>query len=385
MTGSPSLPAVLWPTAMQELVLDVAIGPQPGVMRSFDEWKGRIDLDDYFGHATFRLLPLMFQRLHAMQVTDPVLAILRGVYRKSWCEMQALRFAMKPVLAALEGAGIETMLIKGAVLQIAYYRNEAVRPMSDLDIVVRPTQAEAATLLLESIGWVRNETARGDDAAWRHSMMFRDGKGHEIDLHWHLMREACHPDASTIFWSEAEPLDYAGIATRQPGPADMLLHTVIHGLRANREPPIRWIADAMTVIAVAGPRLDWNRLLERAQALRLNARLGLGLGYLSRRFDAAVPPEILQALARRRPHWVERVENSVVLRDADRMYERALTKPWVMFAEYIRVAHTANPIRFVNGFTHYLRYRGRARGRLELASDALRGLGRRVGRALSPR
>ncbi len=292
---------------------------------------------------------------------------------------------MAPLLRALHQRGIRTLLIKGAALQRTYYRNDAVRPMRDLDIVVEPDAAADALSLFHELGWTLNEMASREDLVYRHSMMFRDAEQREVDLHWHLMREACSVPASRDFWAHARPLTYGGVETMQLGHADMLLHTVIHGLRANREPPLRWIPDAITVIRTAGEALDWDRVLERAAALRLNARLGMGLGYLQRRFQTPVPREVTAALNARRPTWVERIENSVVLRDADLLYERVATKPWVMFAEYTRVANTANPLRFIEGFSHYLRYRSGARGRAELVTTTLRGVTRRIGQAVLSR
>ena len=385
MTEAHELPAVLWPSVGQEQVLDMAIGPEMLVAETFATWAAGVDLSGYFEMATFRLLPLIYRRLQVQRVAHPMMGLLSGVHRKAWCEAQTLAYAMRPVLQALEAAGVRTLLIKGAALQRAYYGSAAVRPMSDLDIVVQPAQALAARAVLEGLGWFANETAREEDTVYRHSMMFRDGEGHELDLHWHLMREACRIEASADFWSHALPLDYAGVPTLRLGHADMLVHTLIHGLRANRVPPLRWIADAMTVIRVAGPALDWDRVLACAERLRLGARLHLGLAYLVRRFDAPVPQHVLTALGRRRTSWVEHVENSVVLRDADLLYANLLTKPWVMFVEYARVAPQGGLVRFALGFTHYIRYRARARGRLEVVADGLRGLARRAGRAVLQR
>ncbi len=270
-------------------------------------------------------------------------------------------------------------------MRATYYRNDAVRPMSDLDIAVQPRDTQAAIAALLRMGWTRIGTADDEDLRYRHSMQFLDPAKREIDLHWHLLREACSESATALFWSRAQPLVWAGVATSQLSAEDMLFHTLIHGVRANRMPPLRWVADAMTIIGAAGADFDWGRLLHLAAMLRLNQRLALGLGYLAERFAAPIPEETLRTLRLRRPSWVERVENSVVLRDADRLFDRLLTKPWVMFAEYARLATTTNPVLIFNEYTHYVRYRLRARGRLRLAAELARVISRRFIGALVSR
>jgi hypothetical protein len=365
------------------MILDIVAGPEHRVGAAFVRWADTVNLDDDFDYGSYRLLPLVFARVRALGVDGALMARLRGIYRKSWYEAQTQIHAMAPWLEILHRHGMRTMLIKGAALQPTYYQNHAVRPMRDLDIVVEPGAAATAIGLFEDAGWTRYETASLNDLSYRHSMMLRGPDGREVDLHWHLMLEACSPAATASFWSRGQPLTYGGVPTLQLGHADMLLHTVIHGMRANREPPLRWIPDAVTVLRVAGAGLDWDRVLEHASTLRLNARLALGLDYLSRHFEAPIPAKVLAELRWRRPTWVERVENSVVLKDTDRLYENVLTKPWVMFAEYARITPTSNPIRFMSGFSHYLRYRSGARGRVELIGDTLRGMTRRIRRALS--
>ena len=74
----------------------------------------------------------------------------------------------------------------------------------------------------------------------------------------------------------------AGQATRALGPEDMLLHTVIHGMRFNQEPVVRWIPDALAILVSAGDALDWDLVVREAERRRLRLRLGIGLAYLRR-------------------------------------------------------------------------------------------------------
>jgi hypothetical protein len=108
----------------------------------------------------------------------------------------------------------------------------------------------------------------------------------------------------------------------------------------------------------------------------LTHRLGLGLEYLARRYRAAVPDWVLRELAAAGISLTERIENSVILRDYERMFAHPFGKFWSFFAEYCRVAH--GRADFVPGFARYLRLRVGAEGHGRFAAVLLRGAWRSV-------
>jgi|HubBroStandDraft_1064217.scaffolds.fasta_scaffold08427_3 hypothetical protein len=370
--------ASLWPTPAQEMLLRAAVGPEAKAAEAFIAWKRMIDLDVEIDLGTYGLLPLLYDRLSRLGVSDPLMGRLKGIYRRSWYETHALMHATAPVVAALEARGIATLLLKGVPLALSWYPAIGLRRMADLDLAVRPEQARDAIAVLNGLGWIRDARASDEALQFRHSMLFRRPDGYELDLHWHIMFEACTPAADAGFWGRAQPLDMRGVATRRLAPADMLLHTVIHGLRANRWPPIRWIPDALAVLHRDAATMDWDGMVGFARSNRLTCRLGLGLRTLAHTYGAPVPPPVLSALRAAGTSVLERIENSVVLRDTERLYDNAVTKQWVIFADYCRVARRRDPVSFVIGFTHYLRYRWNLEGRREIVPVMLRGMARRL-------
>ena len=152
--ASPPLPeSILWPTAQQELLLAAATGGADSAPDAFRSWRAGRNLEDAFDRGTYRLLPLLDSNMQRIGLKDPLMARLKGVYRKEWCTTHELFHAFKPMLAALEGHGIRTLLVKGAPLALTYYRNYAVRPMADADVVVPRDQVPRALEILESLGW----------------------------------------------------------------------------------------------------------------------------------------------------------------------------------------------------------------------------------------
>jgi hypothetical protein len=382
MNAIPLRHASLWPNERQALVLRAALGEADEARAAFAALIDSVDLErqDVFEYATFRLLPLLYDRMHRLGVRHPVMARLKGIYRRAWYENHRLFHATAPIVAAIEAAGIETMLLKGAPLLVDYYRNHAVRPMSDIDMVVRPERVDDAVTVLRALGLTRIDTAQDDDLKYRHAMLFRDAAGTEIDLHWHFMFEACNDVADAAFWDGAHPLDFAGVATRQPDPALALVLIVIHGMRFNPMPPVRWIPDALAIIHGAGAELDWQRLTDFAEAQKITYRLNLGLRYLATEWHAPVPDDVFRALTAARVSLRERVENTIVFRDIERLFAHPVTKQWVIFADYCRAAPTRDPLKFVVGLSHYMRYRWRVGSRRDILTQSWRGVANRFRR-----
>ncbi len=373
-------PRGFWPNGAHLTVLRAILGDAEHAPEIFCEWVDSLDLNehDVFDTATYRLIPALYQRMHALGVTHPAMARFKGIYRRAWSENHRLFYATAPIIAEMEANGIKTMLLKGAPLLIDYYKNYAVRPMSDIDVAIHAEHFNEATLILNRHGWHRVETAQDDDLKYRHSMLFRDQNGLELDLHWHFMFEAGNTDADEAFWKSAVNLDFTGVSTLQPSAALSLLLIVVHGLRFNAMPPIRWVPDALAIIDKARDEIDWSSLLDFAIRNRVSYRLGLGLGYLLDNWNAPIPQYVIDELYNRPRTIVERLENPIVLYGTERYDGNQITRHWVYFVDYCRVVTGVNALGFLVGFSHYVRYRWRVGSRSDILHDTLAGVVRRI-------
>jgi len=368
----------IWPSHWQELLLDIVTGPDEVALAAFRTWFGRTLAEPDFDSGSRRLFPAVYHRLHALGVEDPIMGRLKGMFRRAWYENNVAFPDYEAAVALLERHGIETLLLKGVPLALTYYAHPALRPMADIDILVRPAQAEAAMTLLIEAGWRPHQPAWAARIEFRHSMSVENAVRRQIDLHWHVLLEACNPAADAHFWATARPLRFAGVGTRQLDATNTLLHVIVHGIRWNQEPPVRWVADALAVLERAQGEIDWPGMVAFARAQCLTHRLGLGLDYLARRFAAPVPAAVLRELAAARTSLTERIENSVILRDYQPAFAHPLGKLWSFFAEYCRVARGRPD--FLPGFVRYLRICLGATGRGPFAAALLRGAWRSVAR-----
>ena len=314
------------------------------------------------------------------------MGMLSGIRRRAWYENRLLFRRLAPVIEMLHRAAIPTLLLKGAALALLYYPDPGLRPMADLDILVPEALALPTLRLLESQGWKeKGKNAEGyqfreSDLGFRHSLSLVHCDGLEVDVHWHVLYLASFRGADQPFWEAGVPLVFESIPARALCASDQLLHACAHGPMWNPIPPMRWVADAITVMRSL--RIDWHRLLMLAERFRIVAPVREGLEYLATVLAAPVPPEVLAALRQIKVSRREELE-----------YQR-LCKPWPLLGpiDSVLVTHEIyarcmrGETRFAKlaRFPRYLQCIWRLERLRQLWPEAMRRILQRI-RLMSPR
>ena len=248
--------------------------------------------------ASRRLLPLVYRNVK--HFLPPRFQIeLRLVHHDYWAENQKQFRRLQELLLWFEADGIPTLVLKGMALSILHYRDMALRPMSDLDILVPEERAPEIVSRLLHNGWTFDyylPSAPTNRYFYRHThaMGFTHGDYGTLDLHWHVLAEATFRGADQPFWTGSVPLRMNSITTRALNPTDQLLHACVHGFRANVLPPIRWVADGITILRTS--QINWTRLLSLAKELHITIPLGVSLSFLREAFPAPIPEDVIADL-----------------------------------------------------------------------------------------
>jgi hypothetical protein len=87
------------------------------------------------------------------------------------------------------------------------------------------------------------------------------------------------------------------VETRTLDTTRQLLWTLVAGARASTASRVQWVADAFTILQVAGPEVAWEQLVAEAVELRSGLRVHDALAYLATALDAPVPKDVLHELA----------------------------------------------------------------------------------------
>jgi len=238
---------------------------------------------------------------------------VKAVYRYAWLKNQVLAERTVALLDAFAAAGIATMLLKGAALLPYYDDDFGRRPMDDFDVLVPADRASEAIDVLVSAGLRPSFRTPPEQVKelYLHRASgwgFDDGRGLEIDLHWHMLYASVTLRADDDFWSAARATEFRRRPTLVPHPSDLLLNVCAHGSYWNPVPPIRWVADAMMLLRRLGSSFDWDRLVSQTVKHRIRPAIRDCLRYLREHFEAPVPAEVLRALRPSRTPLFERVE-----------------------------------------------------------------------------
>jgi hypothetical protein len=214
---------------------------------------------------------------------------------------------LEQALVALGAEDIPSIVLKGPALAQALYRNVALRPMGDIDLLVRERDVPVALRTLIAMGY-----AVIPPRAYRCEVMLRPSgrTTAPIELHWSLFVPFYYQHLLSPDWlcETALPIEVGDTRARMLGPEAQLLHlsghlTLHHG--SGEAVMGLWLYDVAEVIDRYGRGLDWDELLARAQIYGLVLSLQRVLPRVSELWQAPIPLRVLEQLDALRPSYHE--------------------------------------------------------------------------------
>jgi hypothetical protein len=300
------------PTPEQERWLEAALLPGEPGLAAWRRAGDRID-PERLDVGARALLPLVYRNLASLGVRGEPVDALKQRYLLTWRENQRLHHQAAPLLHALEQAGIAAVVLKGLALVARFYRDPGLRPMSDVDVLVHPSDVDRASEVATSLGWYPRYRLTPAFRRVKHAGPFDHADLVACDLHWRIFEEAGAIEVDDECRASAEPVVFQGTRFRVLSPTDQLLHVCGHAARWEPTPPTRWVADAVVILR-EGP-IDWPRLLRHTERRRFILRMRRMLAYLRDTFGVAIPSEVNADLARRPVSMLERFEYRVRTRE----------------------------------------------------------------------
>ena len=227
---------------------------------------------------------------------------LRRTYDETVVRNTLLFYELESALAKLALAGVPVILLKGAALSRTVYGEAAVRPIRDLDLLVREDDAPAALRVLAALGYepTRVETRANAVATFKNEvLLFKSGPIRvPLELHWSLFDSPHHQQRLPIdwFWRTAVPIRSGGISALVLGPEAQILHLCGHMVLHHGAGNLLWLFDVAEVITTFGAEIDWQEVLAQAQACDLVLPVQRVLMRVSDELAAPIPPTVLERL-----------------------------------------------------------------------------------------
>jgi len=266
--------------------------------------------------------PLLHDWLRRHPDLAPPKSSADRLYHAYWANHfrnRALLSELARLANAAAGAGVTFMPLKGAILAVDYYPVPALRPMSDLDLLVRLEDLQAMGHVLSSLGYRAVdrppsyvEDRRLEVASREHQwVMARDGMSILVEYRAEPMEPAVGQltDLDRAFatelgrhaaaiWTRARPSP----AGPRMSPEDLLLHVAAHQAARHADFRLIWLHDVARIVTRDTAHFDWDYVCASAVRLRVAGPVRAALEAAARWIDAPVPVAELERRLNRTRH-----------------------------------------------------------------------------------
>ena len=216
------------------------------------------------------MAPLLYFHLKKLpdSIPVPILRSLRAQALRDRLFNQVRSRQVAAIAASFEQAGVTLVFVKGAALAHNLYPEPGLRPMSDLDVLVRRADINAAREIFQSLGFQSGGWPHNPEKS-RHLPAFHrviDGLPIGIELHYALLQ-----DSNGRPWFEMQdittpPVSFAvnpqTSALTLPN-EEMLFHLCQHTFFNNNGfDPLRlmWVADIVNFANRFTHEIDWSKI-----------------------------------------------------------------------------------------------------------------------------
>lgn len=240
-------------------------------LADFNDWQELIAQAEIHGMA-----PLLWHHIQQSGVEIPVdvARILKGLYLRHRRNNQIHVQVLIEIVALLQTAGIHPVVLKGLGLAYSIYPDPALRPISDLDLLLRPDEIRPALELLRAAGCSTPPLPLDDGPAPKELTVDsppHDGLRVHVELHHYDPRQG--DDEFAGFTAPLQAIQVEGGTVLIPAPMDNLAYLSRHftrhlfEARADKPLQLKWIADILSLVERHAESIDWSHHTQLLQRL----------------------------------------------------------------------------------------------------------------------
>jgi Uncharacterised nucleotidyltransferase len=261
-------------------------------------------------HAVGPLLKHGFDDIaRVIDITDKVpnafLRNLEELYEGSARRNARLFDALGEVVEKLRNVGVEVLGLKDVQLAVGVYGDAALRPMGDIDLLVRREDWDKAVSVLPTLGFLPRP---GNDVPYtrKYAMAQHFRRAADeiwIDLQWNVLQREWDLYAEGSFtydardmWRDPSTIEGLDFELKAPALEDMLFHLCLH-LEGHRYSELVLFCDIAELLRRKSAEIRWDAFLELGRRYGAESSLYYVLLLVERLLDAPVPSEILDSLA----------------------------------------------------------------------------------------
>ncbi len=276
-----------------------------------------IDWNDFLEEARGESVsPLVFLRLPEIaahyNIPEYVTEDLKKDYYLSATKNALIFEELKNVLGLLNQNKLQVIVMKGAALAETAYGNPALRPMSDVDLLVKNEDIRKLDSLLKKLGYFPSDRSVDDvdfTSTYLTTLDYRNPAKNapSFHIHWHFVNSTI-PNESYIghikmddIWRDAVRTNIADTKAWVMSPHHLIIHLSEHALRVTHSlNKISYFCDIDRAINYYGKSLDWDLLVRDTIKFNLNKMVYTTLYFSHYFIKANVPEEVLLKLKPKR-------------------------------------------------------------------------------------
>ena len=252
-------------------------------------------------HGVLQLLHHRFRDLkQEFPLPDIVSQSLHNAYMTATARNMVMLHHAGSILLALKKQQVDVIPLKGLYLAEAVYPAIGLRTFSDLDLLVRRKDLDAALQAMHDIGY--RLITWYDPADPNHDIkhlppLVKEGWP-PVEMHWSVLEEdAPFPVDIDGIWQRAVPARVSGVDVLVMDLHDLVLHLAIHNTYQHRlKAGLRSLYDIALIIHQQKDLLDWEGLAARDAEWKMERVLWLTLRLVKDLLGAEVPDAVLQQL-----------------------------------------------------------------------------------------
>ena len=251
--------------------------------------------------------PLLYYRLKDLQAVHLVppagMDRLKKVYQWHAARNMNLYAKLQEVRHAFAGEKIPLILLKGAVLADLVYGNVALRPMRDVDILVRRNDLDAADDLLGRMGYTPTEAYRPKQ--WYHTFHHHNvphvSSDHSLilELHHNIVPPGLPVSIpAEDLWQDPRTIEVMNETALALCPEKLILHLCVHLAYENRfYRSLRSLSDIAATVAFYKEIIDWPKFISHVRAYKADRAVYYAFWLAGSLVHAEVPLTVLESLS----------------------------------------------------------------------------------------
>lgn len=284
------------------------------------------------------LAPLLYYHLHRHnfdhQIPQSIMDHLHDIYYSNLARNILLYDELNQISECFEGREIPLVVAKGLALAETVYRNVALRPMADIDLLVEKRNLPEVMKAFSKLGFEILPQEKEITLKYMnelHLVKHQENIKHLpsliVNIHWDLtapirFRGATKTNTRQMI-ERAQPTKIANSNVLVMTPEDQILHVIYHATFQHPFIGLLQLCDVVELVKLEDNELDWQSLVKRARNGRITTATYYLLTSAKRLLGAPIPNRVLKSLA---PNLVKRGLLSILLMDSAFLAE-CLTHP----------------------------------------------------------